>query len=337
MKLKLTLLKKVTDPIVCLFWKVQIRILRTCPPLCGAVVKDSLGAANSFGVWMKTLLRITAQIPYALYLHWRNKRRNRVVLSRFSIAVTMRCTLNCDKCLIHIPDLELHNDVSACDLICDIQALFSCVDYIYVITLSGGEAFLHPDLDKIIQVCAESGKVGDICVQTNGTVIPGTKALAALRHAKATVQISKYSQALQPDVDTLKNILRINGICYTHLSSSFWRDKGVFGQLQSGSEKRRFSVCIQQLCFPCINGKLFLCSESALLIEAGLIPDCQDDYIDLRSACLSPYEFRKQWEKMLKKRAVSACSYCLGITHNTRKIPVAAQRYFDRNEENNEE
>ena len=318
-----TFCKKAADPLLHLFWKTQISILRACPPLAGVVSRSGMGAENSGRLWVKTLLRTAKQAPRAALLHLCDVQRGRVVLPRVSVPVTTRCTLHCDKCIVHVPDLKKQADIPLRDLLRDIQALLACADHIYTIILGGGEAFLHSDLDEIIRAFAESGKVSDITVESNGTLVPGAKVLAALQKEDAMVRISRYP-ALQPDVEKLKSALREYGIPHTHESGTTWRDLGATGRLREGSEKRRFSVCIQQLCLPYLNGKLYLCGQSAVLTEEGLIPECAEDRIDLR--CVSPAAFRAQWKELSKKRVVSACSYCLGDTYNTPKIPVAVQR-----------
>jgi len=320
-----TFLEKALDPLKYFFWKAQIRVLRACPPLGDFVIRRHADAMNSRKVWVKILFRLVLRMPGMVCRHWRNQRENRVELPRVSILVTTRCTLRCDKCQAHIPDLKSRRDMPTNDLIHDIRSLLSCVDYIYGVVFTGGEAFLHPDFDQIIRVCGASDKVDYLCVATNGTVIPDAKLLAALREAKVKVFISGYPPALQPDVEKLKLLLEENGIFYSHDSRASWYDLGDFGQLQAGPEKRRFRVCSQQAsCLPYLNGKLHLCTESALLMEEGLIPDCKADYIDVRAACAAA--FRGQWRALLKRRAVSACAYCLGCTYKTPRVPVAMQR-----------
>lgn len=322
--MKATFIRSAADPLKYLLWKTQVGILHACPPLCGLVSTISLGAANSSKVWAKTLFRVAAQAPRVLFRHWSNQWNRRVVLGRITIPVTMRCTLRCDKCAAHTLDFKSYQDERLCDLLQDVQFLLSCIDYIYVVYLAGGEPFLNPDLDQIIRVCADSGKIGNISVVTNGTVIPDAKTLAALRETKTAVKISKYPPALQPDAEKLKSILKESGIPFIHESCAAWSDIGSSGQRKEGSAKRRFSVCVQHLCLPCFKGQLHLCGDSAFLITEGLIPDCKEDYIDLRAA--DPAAFRGQLRKLLKKRVISACSYCLGDTYKTPKIPVAAQR-----------
>ena len=321
--MKTAFLKKAIDPIVYFFWKSQINILRNCPPMCGVVSKYSLGAANSSFVWMKTLLQLTAETPRALLQHSRNKREGRVALARITFLVTTRCSLNCDKCSSHIPDIKCNRDTPFEDIAQYLENLLAGVDYIYAFILSGGEAFLHPDIDKIIRLVAASDKIGDLSMQSNGTFVPNAKVLAALRETNTLVKISNYG-AHQPNVDKVMQAFKENSIRYTHLSGTFWNETGEFGQRQEGSAQRRYSACIQQLCMPCLNGKLHRCAKSAVMMEEGCIPDCPDEYVDLRVP--NPEAFRAQWEAMLKKRALTACSWCLGLSYNASKIPVAVQR-----------
>ena len=315
--------KKAADPLKRLFWKTQIGLLYACPPIA-AISRFSMGADRSRKSWVKTMFWVAAQAPRTVFLHCRDKISRRIVLPRVSLPVTTRCTLNCDKCIAHIPDIKKRRDIPSRDLLQDLQVLFSGVDYIYTLNLNGGEAFLHPELDKIIRACADSGKAGNMELTTNGTVVPDAAVLTALRDANVMVKISGYPPALQPNAAKLKQALEENGVHYIYQKSAFWYDSGDHSRLQDGLERRRFSVCAQRLCMPLYYGKLYLCSESAVLLEEGLIPDCKEDYIDLRK--IDPAAFRGEWRRLRKRRAVSACSRCMGNTYETPKIPVALQR-----------
>jgi len=322
--LKGTFFEKALGPFRHLFWRAQIAILRACPPLCGVVIELGMNADRSRRLWIKTLFRAAARTPRALFLHLRDKMGKRVVLPRISLGVTTRCTLNCDKCIARIPELKIKKDTPARDVARDLDALFACVAQVYNLNISGGEAFLHPDLDEILRACAQPGRVGALDVTTNGTLIPHAKVLEALRETKASVRITRYPPALQPNVEQLKHILEENGIPYVHEVGEFWFDTGVPGQPQGGSAKRRFNVCSQQLCLPYYEGKLYVCNASLALIELGLTPGCGDDYIDLRA--IEPAGFRGQWQRLRKKGVVTACSYCPGCSYEAPKVPVAVQR-----------
>ena len=315
---------KMLAPLQRLFWRAQISVLHACPPLSDIASGASLGAEISPKAWVKAIIKVVLYTPRALLFHYKNKRKDRLVLARVAVYVTTRCTLNCDKCIAHIPDMKRHRNVPWDELFHDIQALFSCVDHIYTVDITGGEALLHPDLDAVLRLCADAGKVSSIVVATNGTIIPEAKVLAALRETGARVRISRYPAVLQPGVEALKSILKDNKIQYTHASGTYWRDSGAFGQLQQGSEMHRFSLCILSLYTSLVGGKLHLCGKAGLMVEEGIVAHCEEDYIDLRA--VSPEVFRGQWRVLEKKRAVAACSHCLGYTHENPKIPVAEQR-----------
>jgi len=308
-----------------IFWKLQISILVACPPLLGAVSNISMNAYKSRRLWLKTLSQTALQIPRALFCYFRDKLAGRVVMSRLSIPVTTRCNLNCDKCAGHFQEYRVRADTPLCELERDIRTLLSCVDHIYAVILAGGEAFLHPDLDKIVRIFADSGKVGSINVQTNGTLLPDKKLLAAFRDAGVTVKISRYAPFLQPDVEQLKRLLKENGTQYMHTGGSFWYDSGEIGLPKEGEmPERRFSVCVQQLCLVYYEGKLHLCAESLAATKTGRIPISEEDYIDLRAN--EPAAFSERLRRLLKKRSVSACACCLGHTYKTPRVPVAVQR-----------
>jgi len=322
-----SMLARAADPLLHLFWKAQIGILRACPPLHGVTIKHGMNAERSPKLWLKTLLHVGLRAPQALAFHLRDIRGGRVVLPRVSVGVTTRCTLRCDKCIARIPEIKHRAHVPFDELKRDLQALFSCADHIYDLNLAGGEAFLHPQLDEILRFCAASGKAGHIDITTNGTVLPGEKLIAALQDTKATVRITRYPPALQPKAGALKQMLKEHGIPYLHEVGAFWYDTDNSGRPQEGSARRKFSVCAQTLCFSFFGGKLHLCSASAAQMEIGIIPDCGEDYINLREA--SPAAFRAQWKKLREKRSISACRYCLGCSYRAPKVPVALQRGED--------
>jgi len=306
------------------FWKAQISALRACPPLCGAVSEASLGVYRSRGAWTKTLFHAVRGAPRIAARHYSNKRRGRIELARVGVVLTTRCTLRCDKCMAHIPDLKRREDIPTDDLLRDIRSLLARVDHIYDVFLTGGEAFLHPGLAQIMRLCAASGKVGRVAVLTNGTILPGAALLAALRETKTIVKIGNYPRALQPEAEGLKALLRDGGISFTHESSAYWRDMGPPGQPQAGSARRRFGVCPEQLCLPLLNGRLYLCGTPAISSEGGFLPLCEDDRIDLRAS--DPALFREQLRALLRRRELSACACCAGNTYQTPRVPVAAQR-----------
>ncbi|MCL2124162.1 MAG: hypothetical protein FWH34_08710, partial [Desulfovibrionaceae bacterium] len=87
---------------------------------------------------------------------------------------------------------------------------------------------------------------------------------------------------------------------------------------------RRFSGCVFRAYYVYMFGQLHLCCQSAVLMSHGMIPDCDEDYIDTRT--VNPAAFRDKLKKLNKRSAISACSYCLGNNYKSPKVPAAVQR-----------
>ena len=316
-------LKRLADPFARVFWRAMIGLMQACPPVCGMIAD---GAYRAHLSQFKSLLPLAARVPRMLLLHWRDKREKRVALAQVYIGVTTRCTLYCDKCTMHLSDLSRHEDMPTDELLGDIRALLACVDHIYDFCFGGGEPFLHPDLDQAIRLCAESGKIGNLKILINGTVVPGGKVLAALRDAGAQVNVSNYRPMSQTEVDDLIAVLTEHGISYNIYPAArdYWVDTGSFGQLKDGSPAWRFRFCFLRLYNTYIDGLLHLCPQSAVLTYDGRLPQNEADYINMRA--VDPAAFRGIYQKLNKRTELPACAYCLGQTYKTPKIPAAAQR-----------
>ena len=320
-----TLAKKLVDPVIYLFWWVQIGFLVACPPLHGLVLRYGLNSARSFRLYIQLLFKILMRIPLAILRHFDDRRKKLTVLSRVILAVTTRCTLNCDKCSAGISDLKTHEDIPIDELISDMDALLACTDKIYLITITGGEPFLHPQLAQCIDHISKTGKVQHINLITNGTIIPDESTLITLKNAKAFVQISKYPDELQPNAERLKYVLTEYGIEYIHEIGDYWMDMDSSGSVQEGNPKRRFRVCIQRLCAYYFHGKLHPCASSSCLLNNGVIADFKEDYLDLRLP-ISPEDFTQKWQQLQKRSHLTACRYCKGFSHETPRVPIAVQR-----------
>ena|GEM_PF-753410 len=330
------LLERLCDPFVRLFWMLQIGIMNACPPLQSLVLNLGVNSERSAKLWLKLFFQVLVRLPVVLFQHLHDLKNKRVVLPRVALGVTSRCTLNCDKCMVRIPDLEVREDVPVDEILKSLDTLFACVDQIYVLCLSGGEAFLHPDLDKIVLYAMNSDKVGKVDVSTNGTLIPNEKTLNALRDADCTVRITAYAPELQPNVEKLKAALKEKGIHYIHASGDYWYDFDRIPKKQKQLAKRRYNICAQRMCLVFFRGKLHLCTPALALNVGEIIPDCKTDYIDLNSP-MTYEEFRIQWSMLRNWQPISACDYCLGSSYDTPRVPVAVQRTRNKGEEKYEE
>lgn len=98
-----------------------------------------------------------------------------VKIHRIAIHLTWRCTLRCEKCGAYIPEMYKKGKIFDYDfdiIKSSMEKFFELVDFVEVITLTGGEAILHKDIVKLCEFLLKYEKqFGRLDFQTNGTVL----------------------------------------------------------------------------------------------------------------------------------------------------------------------
>lgn len=92
-------------------------------------------------------------------------------------------------------------------------------DILFDITLVGGEPFLHPQLEKIIEMFSECEKVRKIDIFTNGSIIKNLK-----RFAKVRLYISIHPECNFKKVDALLELNNVDEVSFM-IFKNFRRDK----------------------------------------------------------------------------------------------------------------
>ena len=69
---------------------------------------------------------------------------------RFTFTITSKCNLRCPTCQYVLKDPKLFEDSSFMRIDDYKSTLNKCIRYITNLTLTGGEATLHPELEKFI-------------------------------------------------------------------------------------------------------------------------------------------------------------------------------------------
>ena len=94
--------------------------------------------------------------------------KNQNILQNVQIQITEKCNLKCRHCYVNNRSIETAVSFMSADVLNKI--IKECVELgVFVITLTGGEPFMHPNLWDIIKKIKEYGIL--VNVQTNGTLI----------------------------------------------------------------------------------------------------------------------------------------------------------------------
>lgn len=261
-----------------------------------------------------------------------------VVVPSAGVLVSNKCTLTCVGCN-HLRDHYVaadHKDISAAQILADLEKFVSAVDMVNKLVLVGGESMLHPEIETILEGVMALPKVGVLHVITNGTVIPKSKRVFdLLASPRVIVEISGYGSNIpvkfQRNVEKFIGKLRELGIHYRYSQTLQWFDFGGFeprGYTQAELE-RVYDTC----CFvsnDIFDGRLFKCSRSAYGTQIGKIPDYPEDYVDIRNNSVA--EVRRQVAAFLEKKSASVCNHCNGAS--THVIEAGIQVKFVRKPKN---
>lgn len=247
-------------------------------------------------IWFKQKLLNKFEIPYV------------------EMFITTKCNLRCKDCSNLIPKISDQHNFSYEEIINSLRKLLDKINGLYRLKLHGGEVFLHPDLPDIIRFCDAEHKIKSIRLATNGTIIPSTSVIDALKNSKVVVQISDYHLP-QCRISDLISLLELNGIKYAYLKDQVWRDMGDFAKRASN----RYEECSITRCTSLYNGRLFVCSRAAIANHLKLINNIESIPLDSDTS-----DFKKHMHSFYNN-SKTACNYCDGDTKYANTVASGVQ------------
>ena len=248
------------------------------------------------------------------------------------LCLTTKCTLKCKKCwhlmpyyLFHPQGMAKAGDFSLNTISKTINKFLQAVDTVENFCLLGGEPFIYKDLDRVVKILDNTHKVKKIGIITNGTVIPSNTSIEAMKSPKVYVEISDYGN-LSTHLKEVEKILRENNIPYKirNCYNDLWVDPGdIQNQELSNTQLiQQYSQCTVPLCQFILGGKFYMCPRCAHMINLGLIPDDNSEYVALLQN--NRNKNKKEIKKLFKRKYLTSCNYCNSIMSNKR-IEAAIQ------------
>lgn len=246
-------------------------------------------------------------------------------IDHLEIVVGSKCSLHCKRCAnlmqyyehpVEFPLGELKAD---CLKLLELDICFDCVHLI------GGEPLLYKGLPELITLLNDSGKVKNIRVITNGTIMPSNSLLKYLQLRKVHVLISNYIH-IGAKTNEVYQFLKRSGV-NTRITTAAWFNyhHNFSGYNRSPEElKKTYSSCCVA-CHEMLNGEIHLCPTSAHGMYLGLIPRDENSFVSIRHNG-SKQEKRKvtsRLKRLLNQQVPNACDYCSG--NNGELVPVAEQ------------
>ena len=251
----------------------------------------------------------------------------RVELDYVVFMITERCTLRCRFCSSLIPWYRKPENFELSRIKKDMDDFFRVVHHVKKMNISGGEPLLHPDLPAILSHVRKSGKVDEILMITNATLLPSAEVLAALKENRVQVEISWYGENNYKFDEVLKllveNNIPVNISSYEWLYHNFACQK-----CKSLTDlKNSYASCGITQCRTFVDGCLYFCPIAANGYRTGMFGVSENDYFNFRD--IADGDLAKEQKKLEKRlretEFLHACNYCDGLNFSSPKLPRAEQ------------
>lgn len=247
-------------------------------------------------------------------------------LMNVNLAPTMQCNLRCKLCGVMVPQYDYRPKMTYEEFCDTLKALYEVIEDVKRLQITGGEPLLHPDLDKMLEACFQYREhFQELWLFSNSAVPIRESVLAVLQEHKERVLVHCSDYGVRPDVSKQNiQLLETAEIPYRYLKyfgegqyCDGWVDNGDFVAHNRTREENEavFAAC-SHVCrggsWYIRHGQMHWCGRSIRGTELNKVPLLKEDYLDLFDQNTSADEKRKELERLMQVKSITACDYCNG-------------------------
>lgn len=253
-------------------------------------------------------------------------RKGGIYFSRIQYVVSERCSLRCRDCSHLMQYYRNPQDVNIEEYKYAFNRFLDVVEQISELRIMGGEPFMNKELYKLIETYYGHPKIKHISIYTNGTIVPSTRNMEAMRSKRIRIHISDYG-VNEAGINNTIWALGEEGLEYFVRKYDSWQDSGgLQKRCYSDEEKKKmFSACFERNSYSFYRGKLYRCARSAHGMNMGAIPWKESDVVDFTGNAFSEDFARKGICELQHKEYLRACDYCGGPNYHEGHIPAGIQ------------
>lgn len=246
-----------------------------------------------------------------------------LIARRLAVVPTTNCTLNCKMCgdFLFTGGVE-RRDISLEDVCGDLDACFDLFDHVEWLQFVGGEVYIYQDFASLLRYAQKyRDRFDRLVIETNATVAPNPEEQKAMLEygRDLYVYISNYGD-LSYQRDEFIAFMDANGIEHSlkkyHGENQYfegWIDNRNPHDLKESGDVLEVNAknCPQNRLknMHVYDGKLHRCSNSCFMLELGVFPPKERDFVDLRDNSLSREEKREIISEFYDY-ARRSCRYC---------------------------
>ncbi len=251
------------------------------------------------------------------------------ILPHLGILVTTYCNLNCRRCADLIPKRRAGH-YSPQEVRADMLRLLAEVAYIEEVLVIGGEVFMYPWLEEILDFCGGQEKIGRLIITTNGSIQPSSRMMACIKRNNVRIRVSGYPQSVTPGRDEMIRNCLAADMTVENFANQQWADIGPEHKRNRSAEELRqvFGTCSMKDCV-CMQseGKIFYCARSMSAYETDIYPTPPEaEYVDVRNE----ENLAERLREFYALESISTCDYCDGISCATKRSVPAGTQILDK-------
>lgn len=237
-----------------------------------------------------------------------------IIFQTLTFIISRKCTLQCVNCGQRLnsypPEKTINYPLKSIKKEIDIM-LDNVVDVIGMISLIGGEPFLHPNMVEIVEHFLTKKNFGVINITTNGICKITGETLQRINDDRVKIHFSDYTNFLDNNKKELfkKNvqIVKESGISYSE-GIPIWSLPAPienYGYSLEQITEMKNKCESTRICSSVVDGKYVPCSIAE--VADGLeLSDIEVDYVDI----LKEENIRERFKSFLNKPYYNVCRYC---------------------------
>ena len=280
-------------------------------------------------------------IDYVMYqqfiTEWYYKYQNKINVLKTIIAITSKCTLNCENCMQFLPywDTARRKELPLEDIKENLEVYFRSVDYVLNLDIVGGEPFLYSRLEKLIRLIGENyrERMGYVVLITNGMIVPNNKVFELLKKYSIGISISDYSANIvyKHNIPIIIKKSEEYGVDYMLNQNIDWFDFGFPRDKYhyEGEEAVNHTQCCNSIEHVLDDKKLFYCGLEWSAQKGNLFPAEKRAYVDLQKVANGLIDKKEILELILgniEGGYLDFCKLCGGfVIDNNNKVMTAKQ------------
>ena len=255
-------------------------------------------------------------------------KKEKLFVNTLDVYLTQKCSLACKYCYIYTnsypKEKRIHFDTE--QILRNVDTICDAAVYIKRMVPFGGEPFLQPDIDIILQKMAGKRNVGMIEIISNGIFSKSDEVLKRLKYDNVRISVSNYNNALSEQLieirkENIQHMQMLGLNVLVHNDTPQWRKPGL---LMNNNLNQEQLIQKKKYCGNFCNtgtmekdsaetlvikdGNLFACQHCDTLYSLGIIKS-REECIDLDGK-ISSEELAKKIKELIHKDCYQACQFC---------------------------